>query len=155
MNKYCDAWTWVLKHSSLIKGISARLGAGSGLDTDDLHSASVERIVLRWHSYDPDCSRPSTWVWWQVLATRKEMVKHRARSLRMQQIDIDDPKLTVQPVAEQRVLLAQMKLIASDEEWAAISARAQGYEGRELGALLGCAPFSARRRVNRFIQRLE
>lgn len=148
------AWAWVLQHASMISGLTRKLGAGSGLDLDDLHSATLERIVRRWHSYDPDCSQPSTWVWWQVRATRKALVKQRLRQQQQQPLDDAEGVLVALPVAEQRVLLRQLEEQATPDEWAACLARGEGYEGRELGDHLGCAPFSARRRVQRFIDRL-
>lgn len=150
-----QAWAWVLQHSTMIEGVARKLGSGSGVDVEDLHSELLLRIVRVWPKYDTARSAPSTWVWWQARATKKDMVKQRARRLYEQPMPDDGEQalLVQQPAAEATVLLGELHAMATPEEWDALVARAQGYEGAELRDRCGCAPFSARRRVSRLLAR--
>lgn len=151
-----QAWAWVLQHSTMIRGIARRQGNGCGIDVEDLHSNAVERIVRKWHDYDPDASSPSTWVWWQVLAAKKGMVHQRRRELAQVELPTDDAygMPIMQPNAEARVMLHQLHQLAKPDEWQAAAAKAVGLTGSELGAACGCAPFSANRRVSRLLSRI-
>jgi len=150
-----QAWLWVLQHSALIEGTARKLGNGSGVDVEDLHSELLLRIVRVWPKYDNARSAPSTWVWWQARAAKKEMVKARARRLYEEPLPDDgEHALRVQlPAAEATVLLGELRELATPDEWDALLARAHGYEGAELRERCGCAPFSARRRVARLLAR--
>jgi hypothetical protein len=142
------AWAWVLEHAAMIRATAQRHAQGTGLDTDDLHSQLLLRLVDRWHRYDSDRSAPVTWVWWQARAARKDAIKLRRRDL--QHGALEDWHHPAQaPAAEAVVELAQVRAMATEQEWQAASLLAQGVDGADLGAACGCAPFSARRRVAR------
>ena len=149
------AWAWVLRHSTMIRGLAFKAASGTGLDAEDVHGELIVRLVSRWHRYDSTQSAASTWTWWQARAVRKSLTTQRARRLREQPMepDVCPLPLVQQPAAEATVMLRQLHDNATEPEWAAVVARAHGYEGEELRAECGCAPFSARRRVARLLDR--
>ena len=146
------AWAWVLEHAGMIRATAQRHAQGTGLDAEDLHSQLLLRLVDRWHSYDSERSAPATWVWWQARAARKAAIKVRARDL--QHSTLEDWHHPAQaPSADAVVELAQLRGMATAQEWQATSLLAQGVDGAELGRACGCAPFSARRRAARLRSR--
>lgn len=146
------SWAWVLEHATMIDRISLALCRGTGLDADDFKQSVVLRVVERWQHYDSSKGKPSTWVTWQARAVRKEHLRWLRR--RKNEAPLEPCNHPVrQPGGEARAMLVQLHDMASDDEWAATVATAQGYQGEQLGALCGCAPYSARRRVARLRER--
>jgi hypothetical protein len=149
------AWAWILQNARMICGISAKLSANTGLDKDDFHSELKLRLVERWAEYDNSRSSPSTWVWWQARAVKTHMVYERKRSFQNVELNNDvvgfRRKESVEAFAEVR----QIQGIATPDEWKAIVAITEGHTGKRLGEVCGCAPFSARRRVERLRRKLE
>lgn len=142
------AWAWMLEHAGLIRATALRHAQGTGLDADDLHGQLLLRLVDRWHRYDSARSAPATWVWWQARAARKEAIKVRRRDLQHGVLEEWDHPAQA-PAADAVVELAQLRALATEDEWRAASLLAQGVDGTDLGAACGCAPFSARRRAAR------
>lgn len=147
-NNQTVAWAWVLKHSSMIEGIVRKQCANTGLDSEDLHSEVLARLVEKWGRYDSTKSSASTWIWWQSLAVRKQMLKCRRHF-----VELNENHRTGAPAAFSAVQLREIRQMATPEEWSAVSYMAQGFDGEILGQLCGCAPFSARRRAARLRER--
>jgi DNA-directed RNA polymerase specialized sigma24 family protein len=147
-NEQTVAWAWVLENASLIEGIVKKLSNGSVLDFEDLRSDVLVRLVEKWPNYDKKKSSPSTWIWWQTLAVRKQLLKkHRSFS------SLKEDHKVQNPAAIAIVQLKEIKQMSTAEEWAAVAFMAQGFDGSKLGQLCGCAPFSARRRAARLRER--
>lgn len=147
-NEQTVAWAWVLEHSSIIEGIVRKQCAGTGLDAEDLHSEVLVRIVEKWPRYDSQKSAPSTWVWWQTLAVRKQMLKCKRHF-----VELNESHRVGASAALSAVQLRELRQMATPDEWSAVSYMAQGFDGEKLGQLCGCAPFSARRRAARLRDR--
>ena len=152
---YVEAWAWVLKHASIINGITVKLCGTSGLDIEDLRQFTIERCVKNYHLYDSK-HKPSTWIWYQVLASKKQMMKHHIRM--NSNISIDDSEasfkpLTTKPNQEAIVTLSELRSLSRGDEWEAALAKGMGFEGEQLGKMLQCAPYSARRKAQRLIER--
>lgn len=147
------AWAWVLQRATMIRGIAFRVAQGTGVDADDLHGDLLLRLVERHDKFDPALSKASTWIWWQARAVKKELVNARSRRLHETPVDEAVHPVVTFGAAEAVVMLHQLRTLASTDEWTAALARGIGHEGDDLGAACGCAPFSARRRVTRLLDR--
>jgi DNA-directed RNA polymerase specialized sigma24 family protein len=148
------AWAWVLEHAGMIRRISHTHTRGSGLDPDDHHGDLILRIVEKFQTYDPKRASASTWLWWQSMAVRKNMVGRRSREI-TREIPLEEhhhPPARAQ--GESVVLVNQIRQEAQKDEWDALLAVVSGYTGHDLGEVCGCAPFSARRRVSRLRSRV-
>lgn len=148
------AWAWVLQHSALIQGISRTHSRGTGISSEDHQQDLLIRLVEKWTSYDPDKSKPSTWVWFQSLAVRKSHVGKRAKQLKSQQFE-EHHHPTQNAPQETKVFTKQIEQQATPEEWTAALAVTSGYTGQSLGEVCGCAPYSAQRRVVRLRDRIQ
>ena len=147
-------WAWMLSHAKIIKQTAYKFSVETGVENDDFHSELVIRVVEKHSSFDSNLSSPATWIWWQAKAVAKILVHRRRR--RKSEVAIEEwHHPTSVNVGQFTVLLQEIKKIATHEEWIAATAVAAGFKGEELGAICGCAPFSAKRRVTRLIERAQ
>lgn len=147
-------WAWMLSHARLIKQTAYKFSIETGVDVDDFHSELVIRVVEKHSNFNKDLSSPATWVWWQAKAVAKLLV-HRRRRRKSEVILEDWHHPTSVNVGQFTVMLHEIKKIATSDEWIAATAVAAGFKGAELGAICGCAPFSAKRRVTRLLERVQ
>ena len=155
-----EAWAWVLAHKVEIRRICDKARRGwPSLDREDYHHTVLVRIVERWDRIDHE-RHPLEWVRWQAVAARTSHSKARARKMREVEVvytpgwdsrSVDDSARAI----EARIDATTAQRLASPDEWAAVTAKADGYAGEDLAARLGCAPFSATRRARRLAARLS
>ena len=156
------AWAWVLSRAPQIRTISNRIAKKwSGIDFDDFHQAVLVRVVERFDSIDMGKNEVeiSSWLKWQargVLTTHRKAALRQKRESESIHISSWDPRSNDDGAraVEARVTVRQIHKIADPKEWAAAVAKADGLKGEELSVALGCAPFSASRRVRRLANRI-
>ena len=141
------AWAFVLQHATIINRIVRKQSFGSGISPEDMESEVFIRVAEKWKTYNEEASAPSTWIWWQARAVRKDLIRNRIRQLETE-TNLDAANhIGVRSNAESIVLVNQIKKLASHNEWNAAKAKADGYTGESLAEQCGCHQFSARRRI--------
>lgn len=161
-NETSAAWAWVLSRASEIRKISNSVARKwSGMDADDFHQTVLVQVVERFHRLDTKRSDGEmlTWVRWQAraaLTAHRKAERRRKRESEAVNVSAWDPRsnLDAARAIEARVSIRQIHRIATPDEWDAAVAKADGLKGSELSNVLGCAPFSASRRVRRLANRI-
>ena len=156
-----DAWAWILKNAKQLRSVSDSVARKwRGIDRDDFHHSVLVRIVEKFDKLDRTRTEGEVWQWvrWQARAVLTAHRKAQTRKLRECEARhipaYNGESDTNGSDAESAVMVSQIKKIATPDEWAAVVAKAQGIRGKELQHVLGCAPFSASRRVQRLADKI-
>ena len=156
-----SSWLFWLERSEMVERISVRFATTSGVDVDDFRQELMLLLVLRHGVYDPSRTKPITWAWWQARSVQKRLVMQRKK---YRVANVDDQAITVDTRSdgwsgarsiEARTTVGMISQLATVEEWDAANSRASGLTEDEIRESLGCAPFTARRRVAAFKERVE
>ncbi len=158
-NRNSAAWAWIIANAAAIRRVCDLVCKDwRSIDPEDFHHAVLVRLVDRWDDMDPERA-PMAWVRWQAMAARKSHHKALLRKEREAKAGSDPcwdsrDNLDSTRALEAQVDVSLIRNLADPEEWAAVVAKAEGRTGSDLQAALGCAPFSATRRIRRLAQRL-
>jgi len=154
------AWLFWLERSEMVERISIRFATTSGVDVDDFRQDLMLALVLRHGVYDPSRTKPITWAWWQARSVQKKLVMQRKK---YRVANVDDQSTIVDTRSdgwsgvrsiEARATIGMIAHLATGDEWDAANSRASGLTEDEIRESLGCAPFTARRRVAAFKERV-